>query len=186
MPPFARRSKVGGRGEPPTVGKTSGIDVQALGLGVCGLVYAGWYTAQAWSLLRHGPWYQSPGLFPTLVGVSLLLLFGLFGARGLLRGRVRGKGMPVATSGSEEVLARGAAVGGKGPALFTALSGVYVLLMPVFGFLLVTPLYTLTVLWLCGIERRWGWALAWGGGVSLALYGLFHLVFRVPLPGIGG
>ena len=77
-------------------------------------------------------------------------------------------------------LAEDTAVWGK-PAVGLLLLIGYVIALPTLGFVLASILFFAGLTRLSG-ERRWVWIIAPSIAIPMALFGLFHHVFRILLP----
>lgn len=121
------------------------------------------------------PWYASPAFFPVLA-IGLVVL-GALGQGWVSLRRDRDAGAAQDETEDEVDASR------TDPRLAVLAIGgliVYLGLIGLFGFVVATLLLVLGGARLCGLKGRTAWLV--GLGLSLALYGIFEMVFKVGLP----
>jgi hypothetical protein len=115
----------------------------------------------------------SPTVFPRFVTVGLFILSALLLIQGLSR-RLGQRGGTAPAGAPKRAFVLRFLLLGAGALL-------YVLLLEPAGYLLATPPFLVGAMLLFG-ERKWHRLLSVSVLSTVVLYGLFRMVFRVPLP----
>ncbi|TBH20176.1 tripartite tricarboxylate transporter TctB family protein [Thermus thermamylovorans] len=160
-------------------------NLSELTLGIAGMAFAIWYGLGALDLLGgFSPTYLSPGLVPLLVSGILALLFATYTLINAIEAWNARRGKPSSTLDQDP----GKESNWRTLFLLVGLTGLYTLGIHQLGFLIATPPYILLVLHFCGVRlaHRPTQPLFWSIGITIGLYVIFHEVFGVPVPGIGG
>jgi putative tricarboxylic transport membrane protein len=115
----------------------------------------------------------SPAVYPRFVTVCLFLLSSLLVGQGV-RKRLSGSGArPAGPRVDRTYVVRFA--------LLAAAAFLYTRLLPSAGYLVATPLFVAAAMLLFG-ERKWYRVVLVSILTTAVLYGVFRMVFRVPLP----
>ncbi|MCX7839634.1 MAG: tripartite tricarboxylate transporter TctB family protein [Anaerolineae bacterium] len=129
-----------------------------------------WIFLQAMTFPNLKGGYPGPGLFPQILGI-LLVLSGLVIAINAVLKRAVPRTFPLAEFSSREKL----------NALLVVLAVIaYILFVDTIGFIPLTILITVGLMWRTGVALHW--SVVVGVGVTLAIYILFQRILHVPLP----
>lgn len=124
--------------------------------------------------------YVSPKMFPRIVATVLFVFSAVLLARSLLeirRGGANPARLALAALGQwNAVLSRYQSL-----AVLVGISFAYIYAMETVGYVIATVIYLAVTVVIYG-EKRWPLAAAIGVAGGFSLYGLFRLVFQVPLP----
>lgn len=115
----------------------------------------------------------SPGLFPSIAFVGLILLGFALGLRGLKERKGRPQAPPATLDLSIKNIGK--------IAIFGIFAWLYVLLLRPLGFVYASGIFFWVVFILAGM-RHWGKALVFSFGSSIAVYLIFYRIFMVVLP----